>query len=252
MLFANDLRHALDGSAFAREALGIGLDQWQETVLTTASKRLMLNVSRQGGKSTIAATKALHRAHFVPGSLILMVSPSLRQSGELYRKWRDLADRLPALSLTEDTKTSCTLKNGSRVVSLPSSEGTVRGYSAVDLLLLDEASRVTDELYGACRPMVAVSGGAIIAMSTPAGERGFWHDAWTNGGDAWQRVEVPASMCPRISPAFLAEERAALPERVFRAEYCCSFEAIAGGVFRAEDLALALENDVEPLFKEAS
>ena len=55
MLLHSDLLRALDASLFAREALGIDLDPWQAEVLTSASTRLLLNVTRQGGKSTTAA-----------------------------------------------------------------------------------------------------------------------------------------------------------------------------------------------------
>jgi hypothetical protein len=43
------------------------------------------------------------------------------------------------------------LANGSRIVSLPGSGETVRGYSAPRLVIVDEASRVPDELMGANR-----------------------------------------------------------------------------------------------------
>jgi len=248
MQLANDLRHGLDAARFAREALDLDLDAWQETVLTTPSKRLLMNVTRQGGKSTVAAAKGLHRAVFVPGSLVLMVSPSLRQSSELYRRWRALADRLPALALVEDTKTSCTLANGSRVVSLPSTEATIRGYASVDLLLFDEASRVEDALYGACRPMVSVSNGDIAAMTTPWGQRGWFWEAWERGGSRWERFEVAAPDCPRISPAFLEEERQSLPPLFFESEYLCRFADTEDSVFRTEDLDKAFNPIVTPLF----
>jgi len=248
----SDLLHALDASVFAREALGLELDDWQEQVLTTASKRVLMNVSRQAGKSTVAAVKALHRAVYMPASLILMVSPSLRQSNELYRKFQGLAGQLPmSPAMVEDTKTSATFANGSRVVSLPSSEGTVRGYSAVDLLLFDEASRVPDDLYGACRPMTAVSGGSIIAMSTPWGKRGWWYEAW-EGGVTWERVRITAYDCPRIDPLFLDEERASLPSLFFESEYLCEFTDTEDSVFRTEDIERAVTGTIAPLFGRAA
>jgi len=252
MQLRSDLLHALDASLFAREALGLDLDPWQEQVLTSPSKRLMLNVTRQGGKSTTATVKALHTATYAPGALVLMVSPSLRQSSELYRKWRDLADRMaqpPAME--EDTKTSATLANGSRVVSLPASEATIRGYSAVNLLLFDEASRVGDALYGACRPMVAVSGGSIVTMSTPWGKRGWWYEAW-QGSVAWERVRITAYDCPRIDPVFLDEERASLPPLFFESEYLCEFTDTEDSVFRTEDIERAVTGTITPLFGRAA
>jgi len=248
MLLRSDLEHALDASVFAKDALGFNLDDWQRDALRSGSRRLLLNCSRQSGKSTIAAAKALHTALYAPGSLVLMVSPSLRQSSELYRKWRDLAHRMDVPPvMVQDTSTSATLSNGSRVVSLPSSESTIRGYSAVDLLLFDEASRVDDALYGATRPMVAVSDGAIVAMSTPWGKRGWWYEAWEQG-EQWQRFKVPAHDCPRISATFLEEERRALPPLVFDSEYQCIFTEMLDSVFRSDDIFAAIDSTIVPLF----
>ena len=83
---ADDMVMALDPVAFARDGLGFTSDTWQTEALRWAGKRLMLNCCRQAGKSTIASILALHRALYYPGALVLLVSPSLRQSGELFRK----------------------------------------------------------------------------------------------------------------------------------------------------------------------
>ena len=86
-----------------------------------------------------------------------------------------------------DNEISLLFPNGSRIVGLPGSEATIRGFSAVSLLLVDEAARVSDDLYKAIRPMLAVSGGSLWLMSTPFGRRGFFWDAWANGGPDWER-----------------------------------------------------------------
>jgi hypothetical protein len=102
----------------------------------------------QSGKSSVSSILALHTALFRPGALVLMVSPSLRQSSDLFRKFLDYLDLLPDMpARNEDTRLSIKLDNNSHVVSLPGSEGTIRGYSSVDLLMLDEAARVVDDLY---------------------------------------------------------------------------------------------------------
>ena len=81
-----DLVRALDPAAFARDALGFAPDPWQAGVLRWSGKRLLMNCARQTGKSTTSAALGLHTALYYPGSLVLLVSPSLRQSGELFRK----------------------------------------------------------------------------------------------------------------------------------------------------------------------
>ena len=78
-----------------------------------------------------------------------------------------------------------------------------------DLLpALSAASRVPDELYRSVRPMLAVSHGRLLALSTPFGQRGWFHDEW-HGSGPWRRVKVPWQDCPRITADFIAEERRA-------------------------------------------
>src|SRR3954449_12213233 len=155
---ALDLACALDPTLFAERKLGFTPDAWQRVFLRSPATRVLLNVSRQAGKSTTAAILALHEALYRHGSLILLVSPSLRQSGELFRKTAEFRGRLdPAPVLTQDNALSCAFGNGSRVVSLPGDEGTVRGFSAPRLIVEDEASRVDDALYRSIRPMLATS-----------------------------------------------------------------------------------------------
>jgi hypothetical protein len=249
---ARQLRHALDPVAFAVDCLGFEPDPWQVRFLRSAEPRVLLNITRQGGKSTTAAALALHTALFRPLSLILLLSASERQSGELFRKVATFRKRLdPAPALTEDNLLSCTFANGSRILSLPGKEATVRGFSAPRMIIEDEASRCDDALYRAVRPMLAtVKGGRQILMSTPFGRVGHFWEEWSQGQD-WLRVEVPATQVTRIDPAFLAAERLSLGEAWFRQEYLCEFMMAASQVFRPEDIARSISREVEPLFAKA-
>jgi len=207
-----------------------------------------MNCSRQSGKSTVAGVRALHEALYKPGSLTLILAPAERQAQELFSKvaafYRQLGH---APSPDSDRKTGMALANDSRIEALPgSNERTIRGFSGVDLLVVDEAARVLDELYYALRPMLAVSGGAVMMLSTPAGKRGVFYEEWTGSGP-WERYEVPATACPRISPEFLKDERRSLPERVYRQEYFCSFEEAEGQVFSEAAIQAAISEEVEPI-----
>ena len=242
-----DAAYILSSSTWASEALGFNPDPWQRKFLDSTAKKVSLNCSRQSGKSSVSSILALHEAIYSPGSLTLMVSPSLRQSSELFRKFLDnlaILDTMPARE--EDTKLSIKLNNGSRVVSLPGSEGTVRGYSAVNLLIVDESARVLDDLYFAVKPMLAVSRGRILALSTPHGKQGWWFDCWTND-DSWQKFEIKATDCPRISSAFLESERKSMPRAVFQSEYFCEFTETEDSVFGFDDVMNAISSDVKPL-----
>jgi hypothetical protein len=244
---ADDLKLALDRVSFAKK-LGLEPDPWQEDLLRSTSDRVLLNCSRQSGKSTMAALISLHRALYRPGALILILAPAERQAKETFGKVADMFRRLGHSVVPESyRKLGIALTNGSRIEALPGSEKTVRGFSGVGLLILDEAARVDDALYYAVRPMIAVSGGALMMLSTPAGKRGVFFEEWS-GGLGWKRYEVPASQCPRISESFLEEERASLPIRVFRQEYGCSFEDTEDQVFSYEDVEGAMDPDVTPLF----
>jgi hypothetical protein len=177
--------------------------------------------------------------------LALLVSPSLRQSGELFKKALDIHRTLGGPVATRaESALRLELANGSRIVSLPGKEHTVRGFSGVRLIAIDEAARVPDDLYFAIRPMMAVSGGRLIALSTPSGARGWWHDAWRSD-ERWERYEVPATQCPRISQEFLDEELQAMGEWWFQQEYSCKFFDAENQPFGQEDIDRAFEEMVE-------
>jgi hypothetical protein len=239
----DDLRLALDRVAFAEE-LGIIPDGWQGDFLRSSADRVLLNCSRQSGKSTMSAVIALHRALYHPGSLILCLAPALRQSQELFGKvlgfYRNLGR---PVSPQGERKLSLELKNGSRIVTLPGSEKTIRGFSGTALLILDEAARVADELYFAVRPMLAVSGGALMMLSTPYGKRGVFYDEWTSGY-GWDRYEVSAYQVPRIPSSFLGEERRSMPGWWYRQEYECSFEETEDQIFTHEMISAARDDSI--------
>jgi Terminase large subunit, T4likevirus-type, N-terminal len=245
------LRWALDPAVFFEDAVGSPADEWQARLLRSTAKNRILLASRQSGKSQVCAVLALHKALYAPNSLVLVLAPALRQSQELFQKiqaaLRGVGTDMPVPPQAE-RRLSLELENGSRILTLPGSEKTIRGFSAVSLLLLDEASRVPDELYYAVRPMLAVSGGALVMLSTPFGKRGVFFETWENGAEGWERYKVTAHQISRISDEFLEEERRELPSWVFRSEYECSFEETEDAVFTTEKVQRALTPEVTPLF----
>jgi hypothetical protein len=245
---AADLALALDPARLLVQA-GIEPDPWQQELLRERPARALLLCCRQSGKSLTTAASALHEALYSPGSLTLMLAPSQRQSGELLRKARTLLNLLlPAIESTSESTVLIELANGSRIVSLPGKETTIRGYSDVGLLAIDEAARVPDELYTAVRPMLAVSGGRLIALSTPYGQRGWFHRAWQSP-ENWRRIKITADQCPRIPPEFLAEERRTISAAAYASEYECRFTDAVDAVFAHADVVAALDHTITPLFE---
>ena len=241
-----ELTRALDPVLMA-EDVGFNLDPWQEEVLRASDDRMLLLASRQSGKSTVSSLLALHTALYTAGSLILLLSPTQRQSAELFRKclyaYRALGK--PVAPVAENLL-SLELVNGSRIISLPGEEGTIRGYSGVNLLIVDEAARCPDALYEAVRPMLAVSQGRLVALSTPFGKRGWFWSEYV-GSARWKRVKITAYDCPRITPEFLAEERTK-GERYFAQEFLVEFAECIDSVFSADEIASITSASVKPLF----
>ncbi len=151
------------------------------------------------------------------------------------------------VAVTRETELQLEFANNSRVVILPGKEQTIRGYSGVALLVVDEAARVPDELYQSVRPMLAVSGGRLVLLSTPFGKRGFFHHEWTEG-IGWERITVTASQIPRIPVDWLEQERRTIGDWWYRQEYMCEFVETADSVFAYDDVMDAVSSDIQPLF----
>lgn len=242
-----DLARALDPVLLARDC-GVEPDAWQAEVLRERPKRTLLLCARQTGKTTTTALLALWQAIYEAPALVLLVSPSQRQSGELFRTVVGLHGKLPGVpELSSESALRAELANGSRIIALPGTERTIRGYAAADLIVIDEAARVEDELLTAVRPMLATTNGRLVALTTPAGRRGWFFESWTGASD-WHRVRVAASECPRITPEFLADELRELGAMRFSEEYELEFRDSDEAVFPTEIIARAFTPEVLPLW----
>lgn len=241
-----DLAHALDPAAFMA-ACGLPPDPWQREFLRSPSRRSLLLCSRQSGKSTVNAALATHHALFSPGALVLLLAPGQRQTIELFKKVLSFYRAVAPIDPDAESAQRLELPNRSRIIALPGNAETVRGYTP-SLVIVDEAAFVPDDLYIALRPMLATQArGRFIALSTPYGTRGWFHDAWCGGGKQWTRTRITAHDCPRISPAFLEEEREALPDHQFRSEYLCEWVDADTQFFPTHLVRAAVTPDVKPL-----
>jgi hypothetical protein len=213
-------------------AQGMTPDPWQCQVLRSARRQLLLCCARGAGKSRVTSALALHTALFRPGSLVLLLSRAQRQALELYRYVLQGCAALGwPLRAVRCTRSELELANGSRVLALPGREETIRGYQGVNLLVLDEAARIPDVLYKAVSPMTATVGGRTVLLSTPFGQRGFFWRAWASESGLWEKIKVTWRDCPRLSAAFLAEERQRFGDAWVAQEYECEFTALEGLVY---------------------
>lgn len=244
---ASDLAMALDPAKLFHAATGELPDPWQATLLRSTAQTALVLASRQSGKSTTAAALGAHMALYKPKSLTLIFSPSQRQSGEMLLKVKALIRAVSDGLADQDSATKMSLENGSRILSLPGESTTVRGFSSPDLVILDEGAYISDDLLSAVSPMLAVGGGRLVAITTPAGARGWFYELWEHGPDEYLRLRVPAADCPRITEEFLAAERQRLSERAMRAEYGVEFVDVDESVFATDVVRAAVSHDVQPL-----
>lgn len=226
---AEMVRYHINPKTWAREriepSMDFRLDQWQRDFLDDERSNLLLLIHRQGGKSTIVSIKALHKALFTPSSTIILVSPTQRQSNELLHRVKTIleASGYDGQLVTENVL-SVSFRNGSRIISLPGSPWTIRGYTA-DLVIIDEAAGVPDDVFTAVSPMLLTTQGQYIIVSTPQSKKGQFYESYCS--ENWNRYVVKASDNPRMQTPevlqFLENEKDVLGSRMYSQEYECEF-----------------------------
>ena len=236
---------AINPVQFAR-ACGIDPDPWQKQVLLSAEKRIMILAARQSGKSMVCALYALWHALNHPHAVVLVLSPSLRQSSLLFKTivgfYRDRLNRpIPA-----DIESALTLQlqNKSTIVALPGLERTIRGFSGVSCIIFDESAMIDDDTYRAVRPMAAVSDAKVFAIGTPHGKRGWFWDSYEHS-DEFAKVKITADQVPRIKPDFLASELRAMGELWYNQEYNVEFTENDAAIFRMDLIEASIKDFAE-------
>jgi transposase-like protein len=193
-----------------------------QVVYLSEQRATLVLKGRQTGFTTAAAGLAVHVALSKPGSTSVVVSPSLRQSGEV-------TDRARAAFWSWDTKlrqdSASLLRTaaGSRIISLPGSARGIRGYSVDGLLVIDEAAFVDDATWAAAWPLVSASGGRIIVQSTPGLALGFFHELVTEPPDDWAVTTITSAEAGTVSSEFLERVRETMAPELFAQEYEATF-----------------------------
>jgi hypothetical protein len=203
-----------------REAYGFDPLSWQEPYLLSADNAVVLK-GRQVGASTSAGAIAIRYVRHFPNFLAAIVSPSMKQSSEVKLKAKNGLLRLGE-DLVQDSQDTLGLDNGSRIISLPGSPKSVRGWSA-GLLIIDEAAFLDPETFLAARATVAATGGRTIVQSTPISPFGHFFDLFSLPDPGWTKYQVSSEDVSTIAPSFLASEKAKLTDDEYAQEYLGQF-----------------------------
>lgn len=227
-------------AAFGQDPMDYQADYLTEELPTVFRK------GRQIGATQAAAALALHTARSKAGALAAVISPSLRQSSEVASRARVGAWELGE-TLVQDSVSLIRLANGSRILSLPGSARGIRGY-ACDVVILDEAAWIPEDVWAAARPLVSATGGRLIAQSTVGVPDGWFYQLATDTPPGWRSMVVRSTEVPTIDPAFLAREQAEMDPVLYAQEYLAEWPPPGGGMalFEADQIAGLVRDDEQP------
>ena len=238
-----------DLAAFA-EMVGWPMSDWQAESLRLDARATVLVAGRQMGKSRSLSLLALWWAFRKSNQRVLVISAGEEASRRLLSTVRQIAtgSRLLSGSVVDEGASLLRLTNGSEVRSVPASERQVRGW-AVDLLLVDEASLVADDLLlGAAFPTTTARPDArIVLASTPlAADGGFYRQAMAGLDGRGKQVrtfvwKAKAAGGDRdahwITREVIEHQEATLTSDRFRREYLCEWAATSDVLFTPALLA---------------
>jgi hypothetical protein len=194
-------------------------------------RRWHIAAGRQQGKTSTVACAALSLGCFsrLAGRPIPIVAPAERQAQLLLDRVRIFLQQLPddrATRIVQENNSEIRLGNGTVYVALPGGSGgdTLRAFAGVGAVICDEASRVSDDVFQAVMPMVAVSRGLVILLSTPNGRANLFGRLDEERPGDWHFTSVNALSNPRLDADFLESERRTLGRFRFATEYLCSYD----------------------------
>jgi hypothetical protein len=220
MNIAREIAYRIDPILWVREILGVTPTSWQETFLRAPlGASILALTARQVGKTTTAAWGIAHSMLFTTGSLSVIACPAQRQSAEAVRRVRETIIAAGA-ELESDNVYALELKNGSRVLALPSTDDSIRGLTVDGWIIADEAARLPNDLIAALSPMRARRPQARFAMLSTAWSHTdpFW-TAWVSDAQSWIRLKATADEIDTFSVEFLEQERSTLGHDTFKREY---------------------------------
>jgi hypothetical protein len=234
-----------DVASFAEHVVGEPLWPHQVDLARDPARIRVVCSGRQAGKSRTLAILALHEAFRAGRRNVLLISAGEAAARDLLGEVAMLS-QAPALagSVVDESASVVRLSNGSVIRSVPASPKAVRGKS-IDLLVMDEAGFIADELWQAAKfTVIARPESRVILASTPWGrEDRFFAVAYRAG----QRQEAghsshhwPSTVSPLVDRTLLEMFRATMTDREYRTEVLAEWVDASGAYFDSDELEAAV------------
>ena len=198
------------------------LDPWQERLIK-CKKDVTIVSGRQCGKTTGVSIVIGEEAVDIPNSYIMIGGYVIEQAEHLLWKVKDyLYAKYPGKIKGRPTLHFIELENGSKIIckAVGDTGASMRG-PTVTLLVLDEAAIIPDRAWVAIEPVISVSKGRTILLSTGQCKKGFFYKSTLNPDI--EQFHISARDCPRHTKEFLDKKEAELSPVAFAQEYLGEF-----------------------------
>ena len=236
------LSAATDAGVFADRVLGAPLWGHQLALVRSGARFRMVVAGRQVGKSRGLSVLSLFEALTRANVLVLVVSAGEEAAKRVLAECSALVSRSDVLagSVVKDDKNVLAFTNGSAIRSVPASEKQIRGWP-VDVLIVDEAAFIPNEIWDATLPVIISRPGArVVCTSSPWGSSTHWFRLlWRRGmdrADGYESWQWSSFDSPIADKGLLEEFRRTRSAEWFKREIMGEFTEDSGAFFSESEL----------------
>ena len=211
------------------------------------NRKIILNCSRQIGKTTIATIIILHYALFNSSRRIGLLANKGDTAREILSRIKLAFEYLPKwlqVGVLEWNKGTVEFENGTTIIAAASSSSAIRGKS-MSLCYIDETAHIENwnEFSGSVLPTLSSGKKTILILtSTANGLNHFYYycEGAKRGTNDFKYLEVPWYKVPGRDAAWKAGVLADLNYDIqkFEQEYECSFQGSTGALISGASLRL--------------
>lgn len=203
-------------------------------------KTVVVKSSRQKGKSFMIANILLYFALNWNKAKNICVSPTLKQSKNIYKTIMDAIEKTGIVKNSNATVLEITFINRSNIRFLSAEMGeSLRGYTVTGILCIDECCYISDDVFNTIKPWVDYNKSPILMVSTPYVKEGFFWQYYNYGLEGvnkvttvdWCDKRFKKEMDKILPPERLEEYRKTMPANKFKSEYLGEWLDDEGTVF---------------------